>query len=57
METARYISDVLKNPEAVLLLIDDVEKSISERLDNPIAFKPYHSIKKRIYPYYRIYKG
>ena len=36
-------------------MIDDVEAAILERLNNPIAFEPYRSAKKRDYPYYRIY--
>ena len=31
------------------------ETAILERLDNPLAFEPYPSIKKRKFPYYRIY--
>lgn len=38
-----------------LRLIDDVEAAILERLNNPLAFEPYVSAKKRDYPYYRIY--
>ena len=33
----------------------DVEAAILERLDNPLAFEPYPSVKKRKFPYYRIY--
>ncbi len=53
--TANYITNVLKNEDAVSHLIDDVEAAILERLHNPVAFEPYHSAKKRDYPYYRIY--
>lgn len=52
---ANYIANVLKNGDAALRLIDDVEVAILERLNNPVAFEPYHSAKKRDYPYYRIY--
>lgn len=52
---ANYITTVLKNEDAALCLIDDVETAILKRLNNPTAFEPYHSIKKRDYPYYRIY--
>lgn len=55
ISTANYITNVLKNEDAALRLIDDVEAAILERLNNPVAFEPYHSAKKRDYPYYRIY--
>ena len=55
ISTANYIANVLKNEDAALRLIDDVEAVILERLNNPVAFEPYHSAKKRDYPYYRIY--
>ena len=28
---------------------------ILKRLENPLAFEPYRSAKRREYPYYRIY--
>ena len=49
ISTANYITNVLKNE------VDDVEAAILERLNNPVAFEPYPSAKKRDYPYYRIY--
>ena len=55
ISTASYITNVLKNEDAALRLIDDVEVAILERLNNPLAFEPYVSAKKRDYPYYRIY--
>lgn len=55
ISTVNYISNVLKNEDAALRLINDVEIAILERLNNPISFEPYHSVKKRDYPYYRIY--
>lgn len=55
VSTANYITNILKNEDAALRLIDDVESAILKRLDNPVAFEPYHSVKKRDYPYYRIY--
>lgn len=55
INTANYITNVLKNEDAALRLIDDVESAILERLDNPVAFEPYRSVKKRDHPYYRIY--
>ena len=55
ISTASYITNVLKNEDAALRLIDDIEDAILERLNNPVAFEPYVSAKKRDYPYYRIY--
>ena len=55
MDVSNYISVVLKNKNAALRLIDDIENAILKRLDNPIAFEPYQSTKNRDYPYYRIY--
>ena len=55
ISTANYITNVLKNEDAALRLIDDVETVILERLNNPVAFEPYRSAKERDYPYYRIY--
>lgn len=55
ISTANYIANVLKNETAALRLIDDIEAAIMERLNNPVAFEPYHSAKKRDHPYYRIY--
>ena len=39
-QTVSYIANVLKNPEAALKLIDDVEAAILERLDHPVSFEP-----------------
>lgn len=55
MRTVSYITNVLKNPDAAEKLANDVETAILERLNYPLAFKPYSSAKKRKYPYYRIY--
>ena len=55
ISTANYIANVLKNEAAALRLIDDIEAAIMERLNNPVAFEPYRSAKKRDYLYYRIY--
>ena len=55
INTASYITNVLKNKDAALRLVDDVETAILERLNNPVDFEPYVSAKKRDYPYYRIY--
>jgi len=50
-----YIANNLQNPAAALRLMDDTEKAILKRLDNPLSFMPYHSSKDRRYPYYRIH--
>ena len=55
VQTVSYITNVLKNPDAAEKLANDVEAAILERLHNPLAFEPYSSVKKRKYPYYRIY--
>lgn len=55
IQTASYITNVLRNPDAAKKLLDDVETAILERLNNPLAFESYPSAKKRKYTYYRIY--
>jgi len=54
-EKVTYIRKKLLNPEAADNLIDAVEEAILERLPNCESFEPYHSMKEREYPYYRIY--
>ena len=49
LQTVSYITNVPK------IQMQDVETLILERLNNPLAFEPYRSVKKRKYPYYRIY--
>ena len=49
-----YITFTLQNPAAAIRLIEDTEKAILKRLDNPLAAKPYHSVRDRKQPYYRI---
>lgn len=55
LATVKYLSEVLHNPKAANKLIDDVENAILDRLPNAEAFEPFHSLKERRYPYYRIY--
>ena len=55
LSTVNYITNVLKNEDAAIRLVDDIESAILKRLENPPAFEPYHSMKKREYPYYRNY--
>lgn len=54
-EKVVYIAEKLMNPQAANDLLDMVETAILERLLSAEAFEPYHSLKKRKYPYYRIY--
>jgi plasmid stabilization system protein ParE len=53
-EVRDYISQKLQNPAAALRLVEDTEKAILKRLDNPLGFEPYHSVRDRKQPYYRI---
>lgn len=55
LSTVNYITNVLKNEDAAHRLVDDIESAILKRLENPLAFEPYRSAKRREYPYYRIY--
>lgn len=52
-----YIAYELKNPDAAMKLIDDVEAAIYRRLKNPEAFETFHSLREREHPYYRIGVG
>ena len=54
-EHVMYISCVLQNVQVANELLNDVEKAILDRLPDAESFEPYHSRKKRDYPYYRIY--
>ena len=55
IEAVNYITDVLKNGEAALSLVDEVEQAIQNRLFAPYSFEPYYSARERKYPYYPIY--
>lgn len=55
LSTVNYITNILKNDDAALRLVDDIESAILKRLENPLAFEPYRFAKMREYPYYRIY--
>ena len=54
-EKVVYIAETLKNPQAANELLDSVEAVILKRLPDAESFEPYHSLKERRYPYYRIY--
>ena len=56
-EILEYICNTLKNPAAANRLIDDVEKSIQERLSYPESFEQYVGREVLDHPYYRIYVG
>lgn len=51
---AEYISNTLMNRQAADNLINQTEKAILKRLENPVAFEPYNSLKDRKHKYYRI---
>ena len=53
-EAESYISEVLRNPQAALRLIDDTENAILNRLSYPESFEPCHFEKKLELNYYRI---
>lgn len=53
-EIIDYIALRLKNPIAAENLVNDVEATIQERLHCAESFEPYHSVKERQFPYYRI---
>ena len=54
-EIVDYIALRLENPIAARTLVDDVEKALIERTYCAEAFEPYHSLRERELPYYRIY--
>ena len=54
-EIVDYISNKLQNPAAAEALVDLIQNAICERSTCAEAFEPYHSLKERQYPYYRIY--
>ena len=52
-----YIAHTLQNSTAAFRLVAGTEKAIMKRLDNPLGFPPYQSMKDRKQPYYRINIG
>lgn len=54
LSVADYISNKLSNKQAALNLVAETEKAILKRLENPVSFEPYHSVKDRKHKYYRI---
>lgn len=57
VEAARYITYELRNPDAAMKLVADVEAAIQDRLIAPESFEPVPSMKEREHPYYRIPVG
>ena len=53
-DVRNYIAVELNNPVAAMRLINDTEAAIQKRLKNPSGYKPYHSVRDRKQPYYRI---
>lgn len=53
-ENIIYIAEKIQNLPAANSLLVAVEKAILDRLPNAEAFEPYHSLKDRNNPYYRI---
>lgn len=53
-EIVDYIAIQIQNPVAAENFVDAVEQAIRARLSCAEAFEPYHSVKERRYPYYRI---
>ncbi|MDR2934378.1 MAG: type II toxin-antitoxin system RelE/ParE family toxin [Candidatus Adiutrix sp.] len=49
-----YIAQNLGNPTAALRLVEDTEKAILKRLENPLSYEPHHSSRDRHSPYYLI---
>ena len=48
------IAQNLRNSAAALRLVEDTEKAVLKRLENPLAYEPYNSCRDRKHPYYRI---
>ena len=53
-EIVDYIIHKLKNVTAANNFVDEVERAICKRLNNPNSFEPYQSAKDRQHTYYRI---
>ena len=51
VQAVSYITNVLQNPAAAEKLANDVETAILERLNNPLAFELYPSVKKSNWAY------
>lgn len=54
-EIMDHIAIRLQNPKSARQLLDKIDKAILKRLENPLAFEPYPTTRKRKLPYYRIY--
>ena len=49
-----YIAFNLQNPATALCLVEDTGRAIQKRLENPLGFQSYLSVRDRKLPYYRI---
>jgi len=49
-----YIAQNLKNPAAAMRLLEDTERAILKRLENPLRFQPHGSTRDRKHLYFRI---
>ena len=54
-EIVDYIVFKLHNPDSAMNLAEKIEIAILERLNCPLAFKPFQSNRKRKNTYYLIY--
>jgi plasmid stabilization system protein ParE len=50
-----YIVQNLQNPAAAFRLVEETEKAIMKRLENPLGFEPYRTSREHEHTYYRIY--
>ena len=55
LKVTDYITNTLQNSSASHRLVDDIELAIVKRLERPLSFAPYQSLKIRNHPYYRIH--
>lgn len=49
-----YIAYILQNPTAAQQLLEETEHAILKRLESPLSFEQYYSVKDRKHPYYCI---
>lgn len=52
---SKYISVQLKNNIAAQNLINDIEKAIEKRKNNPFGYEKFKSVKQRKEQYYKIF--
>jgi Plasmid stabilisation system protein. len=49
-----YIVRVFQNPTAARNLLEETDRAIMKRLESPLSYEAYHSVRDRKHPYYRI---